>query len=103
MFVIPEFINIDFWILSISSSFKIDPISPGHLSSPTQAVVEIFCTILWITIHEICVSHLMFSPGLYWSAEGMYTFSYSNDISVYTLLIQWSGEQEWIFPSQWAQ
>ena len=68
--------------------FKIDPISPAHLSCPTQAVVEIFCTILWIRIHEICVLHLMFFPGLYWPGEGMYTFSYSNDISVYTLLIQ---------------
>ena len=103
MFIIPEYIYIDFWILSFLSCFSLDPISTVHLSSPIQAVVEIFCTILWITIHEICVSHLMFSPGLYSSGEGMYTFCYSNDISVYTLLIQWSGEQEWVSPSRWAQ
>ena len=72
----------------IFKHFSSDPISTGHLSSPIQAVVEILCIILWITIHEICLSHLMFSPGLYWPGEGMYTFSYSNDISVYTLQIQ---------------
>ena len=103
MFIIPEYIYIDFWILSFLSGFLSDPISTVHLSSPIQAVVEIFCTILWITIHEICVSHLMFSPGLYSSGECRHTFSYSNDISVYTLLIQWSGEQEWASPSRWAQ
>ncbi len=103
MFVIPEYIYIDFWILSFLSCFSLVPISTVHLSSPIQAVVEIFCTILWITIHETCVSHLMFSPGLYWPGEGMYTFCYSNDISVYTLQIEWSTEQEWTSPSRWAQ
>ena len=103
MFVIPEYIYIDFWILSFLSYFSSDPISTGHLSSLIQAVVEIFCTILSITIHEICVSHLIFSPGLYSSGECRHTFSYSNDISVYTLQIQWSGEQEWTSPSRWAQ
>ena len=103
MFIIPEYIYIDFWILSFLSCFSSDPILTVHLSSPIQAVVEIFCTILWITIHEISVSHLMFSPGLYWPDEGMYTFCSSNNISVYTLQIQWSGEQEWVSPSRWAQ
>ena len=103
MFVIPEYIYIDFWILSILSGFLSDSVSTGHLSSLIQAVVEIFCIILWITINEICVSHLMFSPGLYWPGEGMCTFCYSNDISVYTLQIQWSGEQERVSPSRWAQ
>ena len=103
MFIIPEYIYIDFWILSFLSCFSLDPISTVHLSSPIQAVVEIFCIILWITIHEICVSHLMFSPGLYWPGEGMCTFCYSNDISVYTLQIQWSGKKEWVSPSRWAQ
>ena len=74
--------------LSFLSGFLSDSVSTGHLSSLIQAVVEIFCIILWITIHEICVSHLMFSPGLYSSGECRHTFSYSNDISVYTLLIQ---------------
>ena len=103
MYIIPEYTYIDFWILTFSSYFSSDPISTGHLSSLIQTVVEIFCTILWITIHEICVSHLMFSPDLYWSGEGMYTFCYSNDISVYTLQIEWSTEQEWTSPSRWAQ
>ena len=74
MFVIPEYIYIDFWILSFLSGFLSDPVSTGHLSSLIQAVVEIFCIILWITIHEICVSHLMFSPGLYSSGECRHTF-----------------------------
>ena len=54
--------------------FFLDPISAGHLSSPTQTVVDTFCTILLIRIHEICVSHLMFSPGLYSSGECRHTF-----------------------------
>ena len=73
MFIIPEYIYIDSWILSFLSIFSSDPISTGHLSSPIQAVVEIFCTILWITIHDICILNLMYFSGSSRSGEGMCT------------------------------
>ena len=73
MFIIPEYIYIDSWILSFLSIFSSDAISTGHLSSPILAVVEIFCTILWITIHDICILNLMYFSGSSRSGEGMCT------------------------------